>query len=95
MANVIVYSTLTCRYCVDAKEFLDSKGIEFKVIYVDQDPQQEKEMQAKTGKNSVPQILINGKHIGGFTDLKNLDATGKLDALLNEGRSNSWFSFRP
>lgn len=83
MASVIVYSTLTCPYCVHAKELLDTKGVEYQVVYVDKDPTQLAEMLSKSnGSRTVPQIFINGQHIGGFSDLKKLNETGKLDVLL-------------
>lgn len=88
MASIIVYSTLTCPYCVNAKELLDSKGVEYKVVYVDKDPTQLAEMLSKSnGSRTVPQIFIDGKHIGGFSDLKSLNESGKLDALLKGERT--------
>lgn len=88
MASIIVYSTLTCPYCVNAKELLDSKGVEYKVIYVDKDPTQLEEMLSKSnGSRTVPQIFIDGKHIGGFSDLKKLNESGKLDILLKGERT--------
>lgn len=83
MATVIIYSTLTCPYCTNAKALLDHKGIKYKEIYVDKDPKIYQEMLAKSnGRRTVPQIFIDGKHIGGFDDLKDLNESGKLDTLL-------------
>ncbi len=88
MASIIVYSTLTCPYCVNAKELLDAKGLEYKIVYVDKDPTQLAEMLSKSnGSRTVPQIFIDGKHIGGFSDLKILNESGKLDVLLKGERT--------
>ncbi len=82
---IIIYSTLSCPYCNNAKALLDKKGVEYKEILVDKDPSQLKEMLAKSnGRRTVPQIFIDGKHIGGFDDLKDLNDSGKLDALLRK-----------
>ncbi|NIO21349.1 MAG: NrdH-redoxin [Candidatus Aenigmarchaeota archaeon] len=64
--KVKVYSTPTCPYCKMAKEFLKSKGVEFKDIDVSTDQNAAKEMIEKSGSNGVPQIEINGKIIVGF-----------------------------
>lgn len=83
MASVIIYSTVTCGYCVSAKTLLESKDVPYETIYVDKDPAQLQKMLAITdGKRTVPQILINGKLIGGFSDLKRLNDSGELDILL-------------
>lgn len=85
IASIIIYSTLTCPYCVNAKALLERKGAEYKEIYVDKEPDKLDEMISKSdGRRTVPQIFINGKHIGGFDDLKRLNESGKLDALLKE-----------
>lgn len=83
IASIIIYSTLTCPYCANAKALLEKKGAEYKEIYVDKEPGKLDEMVSKSeGLTTVPQIFINGKHIGGFDDLKKLNESGKLDALL-------------
>lgn len=88
MASVIIYTTLTCPYCVHAKELLDSKHVAYQEIHVDKNPAQLKEMIAKSGgRKTVPQIFINDQHIGGFDDLQRLNESGKLDALL-QGAKN-------
>ena len=87
MASVIVYSTNTCPYCDRAKELLTSKGAEFTEIKVDKNPDKMKEMlERSNGRRTVPQIFINGKHIGGFDDLKAINDKGELDKLLSEGK---------
>lgn len=83
MAQVVVYSGPSCPYCVRAKMLLQKKGVTFEDIDVKADPSKRDEMLAKSnGKQTIPQIFINGKHIGGSDDLYALDAAGKLDALL-------------
>ncbi len=85
MATVVIYTTLTCPYCVNAKSLLNSKGVAYQEILVDKHPEKKDEMLARSnGRRTVPQIFINGTHIGGFDDLKALQDSGKLDALLNK-----------
>jgi glutaredoxin 3 len=83
-ANVIMYSTGVCPYCIRAEQLLKSKGVEvIEKIRVDLDPEQRTIMMEKTGRRTVPQIYIGDTHVGGFDDLAALDRAGKLDPLLN------------
>lgn len=83
MARVEVYSTLFCPYCARAKALLARKGVEFENIDVIEQPDRREEMIRRAGgRTSVPQIFIDGKHIGGSDDLHALDRAGKLDSLL-------------
>lgn len=82
MAEIIIYSTAYCPYCVRAKELLQQKHASFTEIRVDVQPELRDEMISKSGRRTVPQIFINGQHIGGCDDLYALDAQGKLDTLL-------------
>lgn len=85
MATVIIYTTMTCPYCVNAKQLLDSKGVKYQEIFVDQDADKRAEMlKLSNGRRTVPQIFIDGKHIGGFDDLKKLQESGQLDKLLGK-----------
>lgn len=85
MATVLIYGTLSCPYCVNAKELLKSKGVTYEEILVDKDPVRREEMLSKSeGQRTVPQIFIDDKHIGGYSDLKTLDNNGQLDKLLNK-----------
>ncbi len=82
--SIIVYSKDHCPYCVKAKGLLTRKGKTFTELDVSQDANALQEMLAKSnGKRTVPQIFINGTHVGGCDDLYALEAAGKLDALLN------------
>lgn len=81
--EIIVYSTSFCPYCVAAKNLLKSKQLEYSEILVDQDKEQRNLMMKKSGRTSVPQIFINGTHVGGFDDLNALARNNKLEDLLN------------
>jgi len=82
-ANVTMYSTLVCPYCVRAERLLESKGVtQINKIRVDLDPAQRMLMMEKTGRRTVPQIYIGDTHVGGFDDLFALDQAGGLDPLL-------------
>ncbi len=83
MAHIIMYSTAVCPYCIRAERLLNQKGItDIEKIRVDQDPARRDEMIEKTRRRTVPQIFIDGLHVGGFDDLAALDHAGKLDPLL-------------
>ena len=87
--RIIVYSTPFCGYCGAAKRLLASKGVEVTEIDVMFDPEQrQKMMEQSGGRRTVPQIFIDGRHIGGFDDLSALDASGELDRLLESKPSN-------
>lgn len=81
--NVVkVFSTGTCPICVKAKAFLDKRGIGYDDIRIDLDGEAMKEFSIVTnGARTVPQIVIEGKCIGGFTELTELDMDGELDHL--------------
>lgn len=83
MPNIIVYSGPSCPYCVRAKALLKKKGVTFEEVDVKADTARFEEMLAKSnGKRTIPQIFINGVHVGGCDDLHALDAAGKLDPML-------------
>ena len=85
MARVEIYSSMLCGYCYRAKKLLDSKGVAYENTDVMMRPKRRAEMvQRAGGRTSVPQIFINGRHIGGCDELHALDAEGKLDPLLQE-----------
>ena len=79
MARIRVYSTRWCGYCVRAKALLESKGIEYEEISLDNDPAFRRKLFDLTGGWTVPQILIDGRPIGGYTELGRLDRDGRLD----------------
>jgi glutaredoxin 3 len=77
--TVIIYSSAICPYCDRAKNLFQKKNISYTEIRVDQDEEKRKEMQEKTHRQTVPQIFINDRHIGGCDDLYALEAAGQLD----------------
>ena len=79
MARILVYSTRWCGYCVRAKALLESRGIEYEEISLDSDPAFRRKLFDLTGGWTVPQILIDGRPIGGYTELWRLDREGRLD----------------
>ena len=81
--RVIVYSTPFCGYCSAAKRLLTAKGADVTEIDVMFEAQSRDEMIERSGgRRTVPQIFIDGRHIGGFDDLTALDKGGELDHLL-------------
>jgi glutaredoxin 3 len=82
MARVQMYTTAWCGYCVRAKALLRSKGIEVEEINLDDDPTFRQKLLDLTGGWTVPQILIDGEPIGGYTELWQLDKSGRLDERL-------------
>ena len=82
MAKIEIYTTPFCGYCARAKGLLDSKGAEYEETDVMMDDKKRTEMRARANRTTVPQIFINGQHIGGSDDLAALEQAGKLDALL-------------
>jgi glutaredoxin 3 len=79
MARVRLYSTRWCGYCMRAKALLESRGIEYEEIMLDDDPAFRQKLFDLTGGWTVPQILIDGRPIGGYTELWRLDREGKLE----------------
>jgi glutaredoxin 3 len=84
MAKIVMYATAVCPYCVRAEALLKRKGVtDIEKIYVDREPERRAEMEARVpGARTVPQIFIDGRHVGGCDDLHELDRQGGLDPLL-------------
>ncbi len=81
--NIKVFSSRFCGYCTAAERLLQSKGLKYDLIKIDEDPSQREVMQEMTGgAQSVPQIFIGDTHVGGFDDLSALNQSGGLDELL-------------
>lgn len=83
MAEVTIYTTTYCGFCRRAKELLDAKGMPYDDIDVSNDSAKRHEMEERSGRKTVPQIFIDGKHIGGCDELYALEKEGSLDQLLN------------
>lgn len=79
-----MYCINTCQYCDKAEKLLKKKGVEVNKINIEGNKPKIKEMLKRTRRNTVPQIFIDGEHIGGFDELAKLDKKGKLNALLND-----------
>ncbi len=82
MAKVVMYSKVPCPYCVNAKRLLDEKGVKYEVIDLTDRPEEMQKIKDDTGWRTVPIIMIDGKLIGGYSDMKALDEDGKLDSML-------------
>ena len=82
MTNVVMYTTGMCPYCVRAKMLLQNKGVQWEELRIDGDRNLMREMLDRSRRRTVPQIFIDDYHVGGYDDLAELDAFGKLDPLL-------------
>jgi len=83
MNDVEIYTTPICPYCVRAKSLLGKKGVGYKEIDVAADPTIRDAMIKRAGgRRTVPQIFINGRHVGGSDDLYALERRGELDRML-------------
>lgn len=82
MAQIEIYTSPTCGFCHAAKRLLRQKGVEFTEIDLWREPDRRAEMMQRAGRHTVPQIFIDGKHIGGCDDIHALDHAGGLDPLL-------------
>ena len=83
--EITVYTSAMCGYCVAAKNFLKSRGLQWKEVRIDADPAQRERMVALARRTSVPQIFIGGTHVGGYDDMMALHRAGKLEPLLAGG----------
>jgi glutaredoxin 3 len=82
MAKVEIYTTPWCGYCARAKGLLEKKGVAYEEMDVMEDGPKRTEMRTRSKRSTVPQIFINGQHIGGSDELAELEREGKLDAML-------------
>ena len=80
-----MYATDWCGYCGRARRLLQSKGVAIEEIDIDAERAARAEMIARSGRYTVPQIFIGETHVGGSTELLELEAAGRLDSLLNGG----------
>ena len=84
MAKIEMYTTPFCGYCARAKSLLEKKGAAYEEVDVMMDEKKRTEMRERAQRSTVPQIFINGQHIGGSDELAALEQAGKLDALLSQ-----------
>ena len=83
MVKIEIYTKTFCGFCVRALHLLESKGVEFQEYVIDGGgPKREEMIQRANGRSTVPQIFIDGRHIGGCNDLYALEHDGKLNDLL-------------
>ncbi len=83
MAQVEIYTKMLCPYCARAKRLLGEKGVDFVEYEISMDGPKRQEMLGRAnGRTTVPQIFIDGRHVGGSDDLAELQRSGKLDPLL-------------
>ena len=82
MAKIEMYTTPFCGYCARAKSLLEKKGAAYEEVDVMMDDKKRTEMRERAKRSTVPQIFINGQHIGGSDELAALEQAGKLDAML-------------
>lgn len=83
MASVELYTKASCPYCIRAKRLLDDKGVDYQDYDITLGGPKRAEMLSRSkGATTVPQIFIDGRHIGGSDDLMALERQGRLDALL-------------
>ncbi len=83
VVRVEIYVKTTCPYCYRAQSLLDSKGVQYETFVLDfGGPLREEMIRRAMGRSTVPQIFIDGRHIGGCDDLYALDRAGKLEPLL-------------
>jgi len=86
MANIEVYSGPFCPYCTRAKALLKHRGLDYTEYNVHADSGKREEMMRRTnGARTIPQIFINGRHVGGSDELHALDRRGELDVWLQDG----------
>ena len=87
MSRIEIYSTLLCPYCYRAKMLLESKGVEYEEIDIMLRPERRAEMVARSGgRTRVPQVFVDGVHIGDCDEIRALDATGELTPILGGAR---------
>lgn len=81
---ITLYTSAVCGYCMAAKNFLKSKGLDWDEVRVDLDPQARERMVSMARRTSVPQIFVGDVHVGGYDDMVALNRAGKFDALLGD-----------
>ncbi|MDX1593318.1 MAG: glutaredoxin 3 [Gammaproteobacteria bacterium] len=83
--GILLYTSELCGYCHRARRLLERKGVAYEEIRVDVDADRWREMTERSGRDTVPQLFIGERHVGGFDDMVELDLDGELDPLLGIG----------
>jgi glutaredoxin 3 len=81
MARIQMYTTAWCGYCTRAKALLEERGLDYEEVRLDGDPAFRAKLLELSGRWTVPQIFIDGRPIGGYSELWQLDRDGRLDGL--------------
>jgi len=79
---ITLYTSAVCAYCMAAKQFLRSRGLEWNEVRIDQDADARTRMVEITGRSTVPQIFVGDAHVGGYDDMMALHRAGKFEPLL-------------
>lgn len=79
---ILIYTMATCPFCIRAKDLLRSKGLAFEEVNLEEQEERWGECERRSGRETVPQVFVGDRHLGGCDDLLSLDASGELDALL-------------
>jgi len=82
--KALIYTMTTCPYCLAAKKLLRKKGVEVEEVNLDEHPDRWGECEKRSGRQTVPQIFLGDRHIGGCDDLEMLNKSGELDRMINE-----------
>jgi len=82
MPSVQMYTKRVCPFCTRAKALLQKKGVAFEEIDVENDDAKRRWLVEASGQKTVPQIFVDGRSLGGFSDIDALDREGKLDPIL-------------
>ena len=81
MADVLVYTTENCPFCIRAKALLDARGVEYRELNLERDPDGRAELVKQTGMMTFPQVIIDGELVGGFQETLAADRSGRLAEL--------------
>lgn len=81
-APITLYTSAVCAYCMAAKNFLKSRGLEWNEVRIDLDAAERERMVERAGRTTVPQIFVGDAHVGGYDDMIALHRAGKFEALL-------------
>jgi glutaredoxin 3 len=84
MADVLVYTTENCAFCVRAKALLEARSIPYREVNLERDPEGRSELVRKTGMMTFPQVLIDGELVGGFQETLIADRSGRLAELVRQ-----------
>jgi glutaredoxin 3 len=84
MADVLVYTTERCPFCIRAKALLDARGVAFREINLERDPEGRAELVRETGMMTFPQVIIDGQLVGGFQETLAADRSGRLAEMLTQ-----------